>query len=115
MRASDNDETQNRDHIMPHFLQSDIEKGTPTDKRSQNVHSNDGLSALMKTRYYRQLRHKEFLETGPKPHIKVLSRIPFSDMYQQLTPSETTKFRELFEKYFFSMSQSEVKPYFTEK
>jgi hypothetical protein len=61
--------------------------------------------------FFQNIEKPQFMEVGPKGFIKVISRIPFNQMYAALPEKEQLKFRELFKKYFDSYMELKVKPY----
>ncbi len=50
-------------------------------------------------------------EPGPKPFLSVVSRVPFSEMYAQLSEGEKTKFQTSYQRYFSGYEDLKIKPY----
>lgn len=61
--------------------------------------------------FFHNLKHEAFKETGPKGFMKVISRLPFSTMFNQLNESGQTAFSDMFQKHFSAHLSLKVKPY----
>ncbi len=61
--------------------------------------------------FFQNLKHEAFKETGPKGFMKVISRLPFSAMFNQLNERNQTVFKELFKIHFSEYFLLKVKPY----
>lgn len=61
--------------------------------------------------FFQNLMRQQFQETGPKGFIKVISRIPFDQMYRDLSEEQKEKFKTLLHSYFGRDLELKVKPY----